>query len=422
MFGICEKCWESLSRPPWLLDGTDVPMDVVTGLFNEWLTGNINDGEATVRLSFLFPDRDYDRARTYFREEFLANTITQARGDRVARVGAFARPPGSLTFASAFETANARDRGRDPLIPARSDLGASVPASGEGRGAGGRGPGGQGRGPGGRFPRDRGRGPGSRGPDGRGAGGRGRGRGRGGRGPGGSGGGRGLAYVPPQLADARAEMTLGGIKQARRAKKTFDKRNGENVSFILWLFGNKPEFLEDRFRELLQRTDNEIDYRILTRKRYKGKKNIDERKAEFRRSTLADACKSVLGDLSQVGGIDLCSTSERLPLTFVHNFQAPTMPTVDLEAVANNVEGSFFDYLCNRKKKDGGLMMASCYAGYRSALSFQFKRDGRSIPEELKEEISDLMKGVKRIANKARQAGEVSFTSRLIVVFLDSPF
>lgn len=105
-------------------------------------------------------------------------------------------------------------------------------------------------------------------------------------------------------------MTLEGIKQARRAKKTFDKRNGENVSFILWLFDNKPEFLKPEFLEELQRTDSEIDYSILARKRYKGKKNIDERKAEFRRSTLADACKSVLGDLSQVGGIDLCSTSE----------------------------------------------------------------------------------------------------------------
>ena len=64
-------------------------------------------------------------------------------------------------------------------------------------------------------------------------------------------------------------------------------------------------------------------------------------------------------------------------------------------------------------------MMASCYTGYRSAFSFLFKRYGRRISEELKEEISDLMKGVKRIANQARQAGEVSFMSRLIVVFLD---
>ena len=462
MFGICEKCWNLLSRPPWLLDGTDdVPMDVVTNLFNQWLTGDINDGEATINLSFLF-GRDYERARTYFRNEFVANAISQANGDRVARAGAFARPlPSSFNFASAFGTANARDRGRDPLIPARADLGASVPASGLGRGAGGLGPGGVGQGPGGRFPGGRGpggrgrgtggrgpggrgrgtrgqgtdgrgtggggrgldgQGPGGRGPSGQGPGGRGpsgRGRGTGGRGPGGSGGGRGLEYVPPQLADVRAEMTLEGIKNATRARKTFSKRNGENVSFILWLFDNKPEFLEDQFRQLLQRTDNEIDYSILTRKRYRGKKTIDERKVELRKSSLADVCKSVLKDLSQVGGIELSWTSERIPLTFVHNFQAPTMATVDLEAVANDVAGSFFEYICNRKKQDGGLMMASCYTGYRSAFSFLFKRYGRRISEELKEEISDLMKGVKRIANQARQAGEVSFMSRLIVVFLD---
>ena len=88
------------------------------------------------------------------------------------------------------------------------------------------------------------------------------------------------------------------------------------------------------------------------------------------------------------------------------------MDTVDLGAVSNNVSDSFFEYLCHRKKPSGGLMMASCYSGYRSALTYLYKRYGRRIADEVNEEISDLMKGVKRIANQARQAGEASYMSQ----------
>lgn len=227
--------------------------------------------------------------------------------------------------------------------------------------------------------------------------------------------------MPSQLADARAEMTSHGIRNATRAQKTFVKRNGENVSYILWLFDNMPHFLNDEFRRVLQREDGQIDYDAFFRKKYRGKKTPEERKVDFRKQTLAKACKAILKDLSQVGGIDLCICSNvprllSLLLAWTHNSQTPTMETVDLEAVSNNVADSFFEYLCARKKKGGGLMMASCYSGYRSGLTFLFKRYGRTIPADLNDEISDLMKGVKRIANKARQAGEVCSMSRLIAV------
>ncbi|EJK71591.1 hypothetical protein THAOC_06949, partial [Thalassiosira oceanica] len=125
MFGICKKCWESYSHPPWLLEGTSVPMDVVKGLFNEYLTGQLTNTHAIIELTALF-NGDSARATTYFREEFEANAILQANGNRVARGGAFARPhPRSFDFASAFGAAEARGRGRDPQIPARADLGAS---------------------------------------------------------------------------------------------------------------------------------------------------------------------------------------------------------------------------------------------------------------------------------------------------------
>ena len=242
MFGICKKCWEEHSRPPRLLDGTNVPMDVLATLFHEWLTGETSDTHTLSQLKHIF-DGDNERARAYFRDQFVANARTQANGDRVAREGAFSRPSSGIDFASAFGAAEAQGRGPDPPIPARADLGVSVSVGG---------------------------------------------------------------HVPSQLADARAKMTLDGIRNATRAKKTFGKRNGENITFILWLYDNKPAFLHDEFRQLLQSQDDRIDYDAFFRKRYRGKKTPEERRDNFRKDTLANVCKTVLRGLSEVGAVDLC--------------------------------------------------------------------------------------------------------------------
>ena len=113
---------------------------------------------------------------------------------------------------------------------------------------------------------------------------------------------------------------------------------------------------------------------------------MNERKAEFRRNTLRDVVKNALGGAGS----------------------KPTKNTTNLPAIVANVEDSFIAYLCNRHKSDGALMAPDVYSGYRSGLTYLFSRYEYTRPTEFMEKVSDLMKGVKRVANKARQVGEVS--------------
>ena len=192
--------------------------------------------------------------------------------------------------------------------------------------------------------------------------------------------------VSASLQQAREQMSLSGIKQNRRAPGTFSKRNNENVTFILFLYSSAPDFLHDNFYHELKRADEGITYDSLLQKKYRGKKPMNERKAEFRRNTLRDVVKNALGGAGS----------------------KPTKNTANLPAIVANVEDSFIAYLCNRLKSDGALMAPDVYSGYRSGLTYLFSRYKYTRPTEFMEKVSDLMKGVKRVAKKSRQVGEVS--------------
>ena len=64
------------------------------------------------------------------------------------------------------------------------------------------------------------------------------------------------------------------------------------------------------------------------------------------------------------------------------------------------------EYLVQRRKANGGLMKPGVYAGYRSSLTYLFKRYKVKQDDDDYQEISEILNGVKRHANEARQAGE----------------
>ena len=68
----------------------------------------------------------------------------------------------------------------------------------------------------------------------------------------------------------------------------------------------------------------------------------------------------------------------------------------------------FVSFITTRVQDTGELMKPGVYGGYKSNLMFLFKRY-RYIPRAgYSVELKEYMDGVKRIANEARAAGEVS--------------
>jgi hypothetical protein len=66
----------------------------------------------------------------------------------------------------------------------------------------------------------------------------------------------------------------------------------------------------------------------------------------------------------------------------------------------------FGEYLCEKRKKDGGLLKPGTYKAMRSGLSYLFKRYKCQQSEYFMTEVSEILAGVKRTANEAVQAGE----------------
>ena len=70
------------------------------------------------------------------------------------------------------------------------------------------------------------------------------------------------------------------------------------------------------------------------------------------------------------------------------------------------------EYLCSKRKSNGGLLKPGVYRGLRSSLTYLFMRYGEKMDEGIFSDTSEILKGVSRTANEARQAGEGNLHDR----------
>lgn len=87
--------------------------------------------------------------------------------------------------------------------------------------------------------------------------------------------------VSDLLRAIRNEMTVEGIKRNTRAKSTFDTHQNENTRFIVWLFYNHKHVLSADLCRDLQDMIDRIDYDTMLKKKYRGKKTVEERKQHY---------------------------------------------------------------------------------------------------------------------------------------------
>ena len=133
----------------------------------------------------------------------------------------------------------------------------------------------------------------------------------------------------------------------------------------------------------------DIDYTDLENRHAKyirrGKKPLEQRKAEYQFELLRNI---VWGFLGKPG-------------------TRPPRRAFDLEALSSNVD-VYLQYIAEKVKADGSLMKPAVYKGYRSSLTYLYQRYGFVTPGEYDKQVSRYMQGAARIANDARQHGEVS--------------
>ncbi len=189
--------------------------------------------------------------------------------------------------------------------------------------------------------------------------------------------------------EARSRMNPEGMRMSSRSPSSFTSHLRENTRLILWLYEHHPQMLEETFRhELHDIDDPTIDYEpvIHPRTRYRGKKTLDERMANYRYDILKEHVKATLGP----GGT------------------RPTGPTINFDAFTVNAE-TFGLYIGEKKKSDDALMKPGVYQAYKSNLNHLFKRYRFQPSEEFRIDLKEIMDGVVRISNFAVQSGEVSY-------------
>lgn len=215
---------------------------------------------------------------------------------------------------------------------------------------------------------------------------------------------------PPQIAIAAANLNLENIKRqfnpegmlrsSRSSSTTFNSTQRENEKLIFWLYENHPEFLVEDFCHHLQDVDSTIDYSPIMpdpKKKYRYKTTVEQRKINLRETILRKEISDALGP----GGI------------------RPTTPTINFDAFTDTPL-LFVNYIQTKVKTDGKLMKPGVYSGFHTNLNNLFRRYRYRPKEEYTEELTKYMDGVKHIANKANQAGEV----RIVYVYymLDIPY
>ncbi len=83
------------------------------------------------------------------------------------------------------------------------------------------------------------------------------------------------------------------MRKKARSESTFDGHQRNNIRLLLYLYENKPELLVEELRRQLDDANAVPDYSEVERRypeyaRRGGKKNLDERKEEFRQKLLLD--------------------------------------------------------------------------------------------------------------------------------------
>jgi hypothetical protein len=63
------------------------------------------------------------------------------------------------------------------------------------------------------------------------------------------------------------------------------------------------------------------------------------------------------------------------------------------------------DYLCERRRLDGGLMRGKAYKNIRSSIAMFFKDFGHKWSDDFTEEFGDIISGIVRTVSQAEQAG-----------------
>mgnify|MGYP000335293960 CR=1 FL=1 len=180
------------------------------------------------------------------------------------------------------------------------------------------------------------------------------------------------------------EMTLNNAKKHTRSKATHYKHNLENVRFLLWAYANPGErdigdALDTSFVAALDAEKANIQYPAKFSK-FTGA-TLAKKQEGFLTEKLRDVIKARLG------------TPGNMPPhpTLLHSELTPDQ---------------FGQYLCMKTKEGGGTMEPGTYKNYRSGLSFLFRRYGKTMASDKFDEVSELLKGVKRISSKRIRRGE----------------
>ena len=185
-----------------------------------------------------------------------------------------------------------------------------------------------------------------------------------------------------RLLRLRQNFNATGVRREARSASTFDGHHRNNIRFLLYIYGNKPELLVEELRRQLDDANAEPDYSDVERLfpiyvRRGGKKSFDERKEEFRQKLLKQVISDALGP----------------PGT------TPPRQVIDFDAFTADVD-IFVDYVIKIRKEDGSFNKAGTYAGHRSSLTYLFRRYRYFPPPEFNEDLKEGFEGVKRILNR----------------------
>lgn len=179
-----------------------------------------------------------------------------------------------------------------------------------------------------------------------------------------------------------------GVKKKAKADSTFSKHQSCNERIIKWLYEKHPEAVDTGLRQELDDLVAEIDYSGVESqfRKYRkngGEKSLDQRKEDFKTKLIRGA----IGDRLGVPGLQ------------------PTGATICFDALEESPD-LFIKYLTECRREDGGILKDKFYTGFRSSLTFLYRRYRRTIPESVMIDWKESMEGIQRMSNEARQHGE----------------
>ena len=191
------------------------------------------------------------------------------------------------------------------------------------------------------------------------------------------------------LAELCAVMTIDNCKKMNRAKKTFYKHGLENERFILWLYQSDQYRLECLVPELVVEIDDLVAEIVIP----------DHLKTRWRRVAKEKGSSYAL----RVQKFKNLKIREHVRTWTGIEGESPLKEIINFEGLTVDCFGQ---YVCEKRKIDGSLLKPNGYKAMRSGLSYLFKRYKQKMDETFFEQVGEMIKGAKRIANLARQGGE----------------